>query len=298
MTLCLIMLALTFGRTTPANAVPQPSKQSTVPSANPSRRSLDAKVRHEIISNVHQQGDMAPASPSSKAASSSPSSSSSSDIHVSQSRAFTRRPRFPPQKPKKHLGLLSSADEEASDGSDDTPAFLPVSNVDGPSHSMSHDPSATLRHLPSTSRKDPPSINTDRAPRSSVNSRPPSQNFPRATASGTKTSHSSSSSLSSPFPASNTQSRSISSPGPGPTSPPLPLSALSPRTRRIAREGSEGTPSMGSSFSDLDDASVTQSALEEALAREIREGGGSLGVVGRTVGGLWRTRGAGRGGGS
>jgi len=30
---------------------------------------------------------------------------------------------------------------------------------------------------------------------------------------------------------------------------------------------------MGSSFSDLDDASVTQSALEEALANEMTHGG-------------------------
>lgn len=30
---------------------------------------------------------------------------------------------------------------------------------------------------------------------------------------------------------------------------------------------------MGSSFSDLDDASVTQSALEEALARDMQHGG-------------------------
>jgi hypothetical protein len=30
---------------------------------------------------------------------------------------------------------------------------------------------------------------------------------------------------------------------------------------------------MGSSFSDLDDASVTQSALEEALANEMQHGG-------------------------
>lgn len=51
------------------------------------------------------------------------------------------------------------------------------------------------------------------------------------------------------------------------------MSSLSPRQRRIAKEGSEGTPSMGSSFSDLDDASVTQSALEEALANEMRHGG-------------------------
>ena len=37
---------------------------------------------------------------------------------------------------------------------------------------------------------------------------------------------------------------------------------------------------MGSSFSDLDDASVTQSALEEALAREMGHGGG-VGVASR-----------------
>ncbi|KAL7948494.1 hypothetical protein V8C42DRAFT_314648 [Trichoderma barbatum] len=35
---------------------------------------------------------------------------------------------------------------------------------------------------------------------------------------------------------------------------------------RSSRENSEGTPSISSSFSDLDDASVTRSAMEEALA--------------------------------
>ena len=48
---------------------------------------------------------------------------------------------------------------------------------------------------------------------------------------------------------------------------------------------------MGSSFSDLDDASLTQSALEEALAREMKAGKGSLGVVGR-MGGLWKGQGS------
>ncbi|WZH41800.1 Autophagy-related protein 29 [Fusarium acuminatum] len=44
-----------------------------------------------------------------------------------------------------------------------------------------------------------------------------------------------------------------------------------------SREGSDGTPSMGSSYSDLDvsDASVTQSALEEALASHMNRGAGS-----------------------
>ncbi|KAL1301428.1 hypothetical protein AAFC00_005682 [Neodothiora populina] len=61
-----------------------------------------------------------------------------------------------------------------------------------------------------------------------------------------------------------------------------PASALSPRRRAelsafspgaVRREGSEGTPSMGSSFSDLDaDASISQSALEEAYLSNMQRG--------------------------
>ncbi|KAF5018766.1 hypothetical protein F66182_9251 [Fusarium sp. NRRL 66182] len=47
------------------------------------------------------------------------------------------------------------------------------------------------------------------------------------------------------------------------------------KSRGYSREGSDGTPSMGSSYSDLDDASVTQSALEEALASHMNRGAGS-----------------------
>ena len=74
----------------------------------------------------------------------------------------------------------------------------------------------------------------------------------------------------------------------GPLSPRRTDLGYSPRRSVTSgRETSDGTPSMGSSFSDLDDASVTQSALEEALAREISAGKGSIGVVGR-MGGLWK----------
>lgn len=48
--------------------------------------------------------------------------------------------------------------------------------------------------------------------------------------------------------------------------------------------GSEGTPSMGSSFSDLSGASVAQSALEEALMSDLRADGGGLGSRVSTVG--------------
>ncbi|KAK1995817.1 hypothetical protein LX36DRAFT_659226 [Colletotrichum falcatum] len=50
------------------------------------------------------------------------------------------------------------------------------------------------------------------------------------------------------------------------------LVGKSPSRKGYSRDGSEGTPSMGSSFSDLDDASVTQSALEEALASKMQDG--------------------------
>ncbi|CAN8100575.1 unnamed protein product [Discula destructiva] len=58
-----------------------------------------------------------------------------------------------------------------------------------------------------------------------------------------------------------------------------PANPLSPRRtaelkgKGLSREGSDGAPSMGSSFSDLDDASVTQSALEEAVASKMQGGG-------------------------
>ncbi|KAF2796077.1 hypothetical protein K505DRAFT_323594 [Melanomma pulvis-pyrius CBS 109.77] len=41
---------------------------------------------------------------------------------------------------------------------------------------------------------------------------------------------------------------------------------------RSKNDGSEGTPSMGSSFSDIDDAGISQSALEEALLSNIQHG--------------------------
>ncbi|WYZ39452.1 hypothetical protein EsH8_III_001366 [Colletotrichum jinshuiense] len=50
------------------------------------------------------------------------------------------------------------------------------------------------------------------------------------------------------------------------------LATKSPSRKGYSRDGSDGTPSMGSSFSDLDDASVTQSALEEALASKMQDG--------------------------
>ncbi|KAI7456625.1 hypothetical protein KC368_g3 [Hortaea werneckii] len=88
---------------------------------------------------------------------------------------------------------------------------------------------------------------------------------------------------------------------PGPISPSrrAQLASLSPQSRRDG--GSEASPSeggrsMGSSFSDLEGDSVTQSALESALAEHIREHGSltqGVGSIASRVGSL-----AGRGLGS
>lgn len=69
-----------------------------------------------------------------------------------------------------------------------------------------------------------------------------------------------------------------------------PSNPLSPRRtaelkgKGLSREGSDGAPSMGSSFSDLDDASVTQSALEEVVASKMQNGG-----IGSTIS-MFRSR--------
>ncbi|KAL1968116.1 hypothetical protein VTN77DRAFT_2247 [Rasamsonia byssochlamydoides] len=59
----------------------------------------------------------------------------------------------------------------------------------------------------------------------------------------------------------------------GPLSPQRLGARPSPRQPASGKESSEETPSMGSSFSDLDDTSVTQSALEEALLSNMQHGG-------------------------
>ncbi|KAA8628104.1 hypothetical protein SMACR_05468 [Sordaria macrospora] len=74
--------------------------------------------------------------------------------------------------------------------------------------------------------------------------------------------------------------------GAGESSGARPPGPLSPRRMdMLSREGSEGAPSMGSSFSDLDDASVTQSALEEALASRMQDGtiGSRMSMIGHTI---------------
>ncbi|KAF7917538.1 uncharacterized protein EAE98_002672 [Botrytis deweyae] len=123
--------------------------------------------------------------------------------------------------------------------SDDELAFLPTPQ----------DPSATLRIDPRN-----PSRRTSAHPKKLL----PVE------------SQTSDSSTSSSAPIVNKRHDALSGGGRRPLTGPL-----SPRrTTELQSERSDGgTPSMGSSFSDLDDASVTQSALEEALASNMQAGG-------------------------
>lgn len=207
------------------------------------------------------RGDSSPSPPPPSVSS---SASSDNDDGVSQSVARSQVFRRPLD-----LRTISSGDD--GDDDDDDPessgGFLPFATT------THEDPAATLR-----------AAQAKRA----VADRPRQQDI--------HSSESSASSNAAPQPRTSTATGRM--PLQSPTSP---ADALSPRRRaelaklspRVRKEGSEGTPSMGSSFSDLDgkcpiqsnpwhqklcadrpvDASVTQSALEEALLSNIQHGG-------------------------
>lgn len=157
----------------------------------------------------------------------SSSSDSFSDSEPAQSRLIRRPPRFPSHK----LGPSEDGDDE-----DFAPAFLPFSTP-ASSSVTKHDQSATLR-------EDPQQISR--------------RNTATKSTETTQQSHTSDSSASSTAPAAKIEQKR-----PGqmqrPTGPLSPrrtaeLAGRSPvgRGKSLGREGSDGTPSMGSSFSDLD----------------------------------------------
>ncbi|KAL8755467.1 MAG: hypothetical protein Q9199_003613 [Rusavskia elegans] len=227
----------------------RPSSEALLPAIQSSRAREASRRLSDLTQKDKPFLSEPPKSPSSKADNSSSSESESEAAPtLSRSRAYMRRPRH--SNPKAPLGPLSDADEDDAD----SPPFLPFSDPKPTVQSQvntANDPSATLRTAPRFSSSNnlstpapPPALTSSSSSAQSSQphrkpSRPPYQN---------------------------------------PASPPHyhsnePASALSPRQRRVVKDGSEGTPSMGSSFSDLDDASVTQSALEEALAHEMNQGG-------------------------
>ncbi|KAL2183403.1 hypothetical protein L209DRAFT_782536 [Thermothelomyces heterothallicus CBS 203.75] len=246
-----------------------------------------------------QQPDRAEMAPPSPAAS---SSSSSSDSHV-ESRIIRRPPRF--QKPPKgsrgggnglFVGGGGDDDDDDYDDDDDEPAFAPFTQQ-GAASSSGQDLGATLRgnnmDLRDLAGRGRPVLASTISSSSSSAAAAAAAVAVVAVADDTSQSHS-----------------QTGHGRPGRRAPPAsyhdddggrdgrrrrrrrrPL-AGGARAKGTSREGSDGTPSMGSSFSDLDDASVTQSALEEALASRMQDGtiGSRMSVIGGTIGQAFRSR--------
>ncbi|OTA99136.1 hypothetical protein M426DRAFT_76566 [Hypoxylon sp. CI-4A] len=225
---------------------------------DPQRRRLSSlpiatSVDDDKANNANQES--APLSPSASEPSDAEppsSSSSSSSSSPAQSRIIRRPPRFQGSNSNKATNDPASAAFSADDEEDEDvePVFLykPQQQQHPDSGSSGHDLSATLRgNLP----------RGDHAAKRHVSS---SFRGHRS-----QTSDSSTSSAARP---------SAGGGGGGPLSPrrTMELAGRSPggKGKAYSRD-SDGTPSMGSSFSDLDDASVTQSALEEALASRLQD---------------------------
>ncbi|KAF7718709.1 Autophagy-related protein 29 [Penicillium ucsense] len=187
-----------------------------------------------------------------------PSSSSTdpdSESDVESSRGLPRFKKFG-KFSMQRAGLSDAEDEDE----DDVPAFLPMARdktssmrgrLDEKLSTTIRDNEKPLPYRPSKGER------TDRKPK------PSTESFNSSISSGTPAS------LSSSDRHGLGQLPSALSPhrvGEPPRQSPR-------KSTASGREASDGTPSMGSSFSDLDDASVTQSALEEALMSNMQHGG-------------------------
>jgi Atg29 N-terminal domain len=188
---------------------------------------------------------------------------------ATQRRTPSLRKDLPTQPPK--------APNEEED--DDSPNFLPfAADMTAPATfrntpTSPQDPSATLRGVLPDPRR--PSNHRRSTSERITSPTKPSNTTAPATITSPNPPQNVSSSGSSLSNSQTVISNTIGTRAPRPTSgraaykPSSTAAAtLSPRQQaalRHKRHGSESSPSMGSSFSDLDDASVTQSALEEAL---------------------------------
>ncbi|KAL2136398.1 hypothetical protein VTI74DRAFT_3832 [Chaetomium olivicolor] len=214
------------------------------------------------------------------------SSSSSSDSFV-QSRIIRRPPRFQSRDPRtggNSRGPFNGDDDD----DDDEPAFLPYkaqsNSGQGMGSSSGQDLGATLRgNMRDLAIGGRAAADTNQS-QTSDSSAGSTAIVPRrpGTARGTAGDRRLPSGDLQHGPLSPRRTAELAGRGPGSAS----------RRKGSSRDGSDGTPSMGSSFSDLDDTSVTQSALEEALASRMQDGtiGSRMSVIGGTLGQALRSR--------
>jgi hypothetical protein len=215
----------------PSQVLARAAESSSRPKSRPSRTFEPLRDRDEDLGLAHDG--------------TSESESEDEPAATSRSQAFRRAPvsKKPP------IDDVGSEGDVEDDDDDDSGGFLPFAAT---SKSTKTDPSATLRNSPSkpTSLLSKPST-----AKSKMKEPPPSS----STSSASSAQHP---------PSFNGNSNNYPAGTNNRTAPPLSprhraeLEKLSPRYRK---SGSEGSPSMGSSFSDLDDASVTQSALDDAV---------------------------------
>ncbi|XXH02674.1 hypothetical protein Hte_009056 [Hypoxylon texense] len=232
-----------------------------------------------IATSIDDQEDPDPPSPSPAESSDSEASSSSSSSSPAQSRIIRRPPRFQGNND----AASSFADDE-----DAEPAFLPY-KPDG--SAGQHDLSATLRGNPREN------YSTRRHQHLKGSSgREHHHHHHHQQQHRTHQSHTSDSSASSATTPLKSVSSDQSRPGgsaAGPLSPrrTMELAGRSPAGSSkgkgvVYSRDSDGTPSMGSSYSDLDDTSVTQSALEEAFASKMQDG--TIGSLRGTISAAFR----------
>ncbi|KAF4822911.1 Autophagy-related protein 29 [Colletotrichum tropicale] len=221
---------------------------STKPSTT-SRPSNDGQQQRRRLSSLPIQSTPRSPEPASPPDESSSPASSDDESSPAQSRIIRRPPRFQQQRD----GGVNLDDEDDDDAE---PAFLQYKPQSASNASSAQDMGSTLRGDPRNARRTP-------------------KGKERIHHSETSDSSTSSPALISRSSATSDHRRPAAGGG-GPLSPrrAAELSGKSPSSkgRGYSRDGSDGTPSMGSSFSDLDDASVTQSALEEALASKMQDG--------------------------
>jgi hypothetical protein len=222
--------------------------QRNPPPVHTKQSSRESNLRQSYQATDYQR----PEPPKSPIADQSSSSSSSSDSESEQ-------PNTRPHQPFKRAGRFSSTRttsrpiessgslrNDDGDEDDETPAFLPYSRPKQADTTLFTDPSATLRMAPG---------------RPSVQRRHPTSPAIQNTTPHSSTSSGSSAAIPQTAPTSQNETTRIAT-RPTTTGPLSPhrqaeLSKLSPRRRAAAgREGSDGTPSMGSSFSDLDGTDV------------------------------------------
>ncbi|KAK4241999.1 hypothetical protein C8A03DRAFT_29740 [Achaetomium macrosporum] len=306
-------------RTPSSKSTPVPAQEEPGSRPGTGTRLNDAPRRHfphlHIPSSQQQQqyleqqnDDTEVPPPSSAASTSSASTSSSSD--VVESRIIHRPPRFQPtREPRSGGDRPFDGDVDDDDDEEEEPAFLPFkqqppqhqagSSARGPttgaSSSSGQDLGATLRgdmrDLVGRGQgqgqvRD--AVSRSQTSDSSVGSAaivPRRPTTAGATGTGAQRRATVPAGQLGPLPGGGiplSPRRTAELAGRGPGS----------RGKGASREGSDGTPSMGSSFSDLDDASVTQSALEEALASRMQDGtiGSRMSVIGGTIGQAFRSR--------